>query len=52
MSNVDSELKDEIKRRLWILNGVLDREIDINALLKVYLSIRNIGKVPTHYSYP
>ena len=45
-------IMQEIKMRLWIINGTLCKGLSFMALLEVYLCCKRIGMVPQDYNFP
>ena len=41
-----------IKRRLWVLNGVLDEKLDERVLSRVAQKYEKINAYPKDYHYP
>ena len=42
---------NEIRRRIWLIEGAVAKGHDLSTLMKVYWKNRRINTVPQHYLY-
>ena len=51
-THASEKMTNELRRRQWIIAGVLEHHIDLLLLLDVYKNHRRIDIVSNHYYYP